>query len=67
MESPQDNVVLRFADLLLMLAEAENEVNGATATAYTAINRVRQRVGMPPVIPGLNQETFREELGTNVV
>lgn len=35
--------VLRYADVLLMLAEAENEVNGATATAYNAINQVRQR------------------------
>ena len=35
--------MLRYADVLLMLAEAENEVNGPTATAYTAINKVRER------------------------
>lgn len=35
--------VLRYADVLLMLAEAENEVNGPTATAYSAINQVRTR------------------------
>ncbi len=35
--------VLRFADVLLMLAEAENQVNGPTATAYGAVNQVRRR------------------------
>lgn len=34
---------LRFADLILLLAEAENEVNGPTATALDAINAVRKR------------------------
>ena len=35
--------VLRFADVLLMLAEAENQVNGPTVTAYNAVNQVRRR------------------------
>jgi hypothetical protein len=35
--------MLRYADVLLMLAEAENEVNGPTALAYDAINQVRRR------------------------
>lgn len=35
--------VVRYADVLLMQAEAENQVNGPTATAYTAINQVRRR------------------------
>ncbi|MFY0255186.1 RagB/SusD family nutrient uptake outer membrane protein [Chitinophaga sp. 30R24] len=35
--------ILRYADVLLMLAEAENQVNGPTATAYEAINMVRRR------------------------
>ena len=40
--------ILRYADVLLMLAEAENEVNGPTATAYDAINQVRRRgYGLP--------------------
>lgn len=38
--------VLRYADVLLMLAEAENELgNQAAAVAY--LNQVRDRVGMP--------------------
>lgn len=35
--------VIRYADVLLMLAEAENELNGPTATALNAINQVRAR------------------------
>ena len=35
--------LLRYADILLMFAEAENEINGATAPAYDALNRVRRR------------------------
>jgi len=35
--------LLRYADVLLMQAEAENQVNGATAVAYDAVNQVRRR------------------------
>ncbi len=35
--------VVRYADVLLMRAEAENEVNGPTAVAYDAVNQVRRR------------------------
>lgn len=35
--------LLRYADVLLMFAEAENHVNGPTAAAYEAINLVRKR------------------------
>lgn len=41
--SPKNIPVLRYSDVLLMLAEAENEVNGATQTAIEAINEVRAR------------------------
>lgn len=57
-----DGVVLRLADLLLMKAEAENEVNGANAAAYDAINQVRARVNMPEVTAGLSKEAFRDEV-----
>ncbi|MEJ7770150.1 MAG: RagB/SusD family nutrient uptake outer membrane protein [Chitinophagaceae bacterium] len=33
----------RYADVLLIFAEADNKLNGATALAYDAINRVRRR------------------------
>ena len=35
--------LLRYSDILLMQAEAENEVNGPTTVAYNAINQVRRR------------------------
>lgn len=57
-----DGIMLRYADILLMLAEAENEVNGPSATAYNAINRVRQRAGMPDLPIGLSAADFRSEV-----
>ncbi len=35
--------IIRYSDVLLMYAEAENELSGATASAYNAINMVRRR------------------------
>lgn len=35
--------ILRYSDVLLMYAEAENEINGPTATAYNSVNQVRRR------------------------
>jgi hypothetical protein len=45
--------VIRYADVLLMKAEAENEVHqGPTAEAYNAINMVRRRgYGKPVNVP----------------
>lgn len=35
--------IIRYSDVLLMYAEAENALNGPTAAAYDAINQVRRR------------------------
>jgi hypothetical protein len=35
--------LIRYSDVLLMYAEAENELNGPTANAYNAVNAVRRR------------------------
>ena len=35
--------MMRYADVILMYAEAENELNGPTADAQAALRRVRQR------------------------
>lgn len=57
--------IMRYAEVLLILAEASNEVSGPSAEAYDAINQVRARArnGNPDVLPdlnGLSQEDFRE-------
>jgi hypothetical protein len=41
--TPENYPILRYADVLLMQAEAENQVNGPTAVAYNAINQVKRR------------------------
>lgn len=42
-QSPTNMPIIRYADVLLMLAEAENEINGPTAEAINAVNQVRAR------------------------
>lgn len=52
-------ILLRYADVLLMKAEALNELNSQPdVEAYTAINEVRQRSGLAP-LEGLDYEQFR--------
>ena len=57
-----DFVLLRYADVLLMYAEAQNEAVGPDASAYNAINLVRKRVNMPDLAAGLSQAQFREKV-----
>jgi hypothetical protein len=57
----QDFVLLRYADILLMYAEAENEAKGP-ANAITAVNLVRKRAGMPALAAGLSQTETREKI-----
>ncbi|WP_299665941.1 RagB/SusD family nutrient uptake outer membrane protein [uncultured Polaribacter sp.] len=51
-----------LAELYLNYAEAENEANGPTVAAYTAINTLRARVNMPPLTAGLTKESFRSRV-----
>ncbi|MGB2129143.1 MAG: RagB/SusD family nutrient uptake outer membrane protein [Flavicella sp.] len=41
--------VLRYADVLLMAAEAENEINGPTAIAIGYLDDVRKRAGLQAI------------------
>ncbi len=50
--------VLRYADVLLMLAEALNEQSGPTPEAYGYLNQVRTRAGLKE-IAGLDKATFK--------
>ena len=60
--SQQDWVILRYADVLLMLAEAENELNGPTASVYNSINQIRARAGMPILPTGLSKDDMRKKI-----
>jgi len=61
-QSDNNFVVIRFADVLLMYAEALNEVSGPDSDVYFCINKVRQRpsVDMPPLPISLSKEEMRE-------
>jgi hypothetical protein len=69
--SNQDFPLMRYADLLLMKAEAINEINGGPdSEAYEAINAVRARArfdgtvdqNVLPDLVGLSYEQFRDAL-----
>ncbi len=51
--------IIRYSNVLLMYAEAENEINGPTNNAYVALNKVRQRSNVA-ALSGLTKETFRQ-------
>lgn len=56
--------VLRYADILLMYAEALNELN-RTPEAYPLIQQVRDRAKLPILLvvkPGMNQTQMREQI-----
>ena len=57
-----DFILLRYADILLMYAEAQNEVAGPDGSVYDAVNKVRERANMPPLPAGLSQDAMREEI-----
>lgn len=56
--SPLDFPILRFSNILLMKAEALNEL-GQTSQAATPLNKVRNRAGLPNITTGLSQAAFR--------
>jgi hypothetical protein len=59
--------IIRYADILLTLAEATNEQSGPTTEAYEALNQVRRRAYGKPIntpdptidLSGLTPATFR--------
>lgn len=57
--SPMNFPVLRYADVLLMKAEALNEL-GQTSEAENYLNKIRTRAGLNDVQKGLTQAKFRE-------
>ena len=57
-----DFILLRYSDILLMYAEAQNENVGPDASVYDAVNKVRTRANMPAFLAGLSQEQMRGEI-----
>ncbi len=52
---------IRFAETLLLYAEAQNEVGGPTQDAYDAFKRIRDRAQLTtPSLGSYTQTTFRE-------
>lgn len=60
--TPTDYPLMRYAEVLLMHAEAVNEVDGPTGEVYAAINDIRNRVNMPDLPGGLSMEEMRERI-----
>lgn len=52
---------LRFADVLLMYAEAVT-VQGRPQDAYQAVNRIRERAGLTVLSPGFSREQMMAEI-----
>lgn len=54
-------ILYRYADALLIYAEAQNEADGApNAEAYAAVNEIRNRAGLGDLTSGLSQDDFRK-------
>lgn len=61
-DSPNNFRVMRYADVLLLQAEALNE-QGQTSAAVPLVNQVRQRAGLAPLLVGnFNQTSLRAQL-----
>lgn len=55
-----DFIILRYADVLLMYAEAKIELGQIDQSVYGAINQVRDRAGLPPITGTHSQAQLRE-------
>ena len=55
-------ILIRYAEVLLTYAEAQNEANGPDNSVYDAINQLRKRpdINMPEVPAGLTKDQMRE-------
>lgn len=53
--------ILRYSDVLLMYAEASNEISGVSADAYDCVKKVRDRAGISTLPMGsYDKDSFRE-------
>lgn len=62
LKQPQANIyVMRYSDVLLNYAEAENQLNGATADAFAKINMVRTRAKLDN-LSGLSKQELDDAI-----
>ncbi len=54
--------IIRYADVLLMYAEALNEQGAGNAEAFKAVNRIRLRAGLEELPTSLSQAGFRDAI-----
>lgn len=57
--SYQNYIIFRYAEVLLNYAEAQNEVGGPDASVYAAVDKVRDRSGLPGLPQGLSKDAMR--------
>ncbi|AHM61173.1 RagB/SusD domain-containing protein [Flammeovirgaceae bacterium 311] len=60
--SPVNYPLIRFADVLLMYAEAKNEASGPSSDVFEAINKVRSRAGVADIPQSLSQAELQREI-----
>lgn len=60
--APLNWKMLRYAEVLLIYAEAKNEADGPVSDVHNAVNRVRGRVGMPNLPANLTKDKMRERI-----
>jgi hypothetical protein len=60
--SQQDAVILRLGEVMLMYAEAQNEIAGPDATVYKAMADLRARVNMPAYPAGYTKDQMRQRI-----
>ena len=60
--SAHNFIIIRYAEVLLTYAEAQNEAVGPDASVYAALNQLRRRpdILMPDVPAGLSKDQMRE-------
>jgi hypothetical protein len=54
--------VIRYAEVLLVYAEAKAMSDGPDALAYTCVNRVKTRAGLPDLPAGLGATAFKDSV-----
>src|SRR5690606_24907124 len=64
--SPTNFPLLRYADVLLMYAEAENELNGPSDDAHEKLNMVRRRANAYEYV-GANKITDKDDFRDTII